>query len=507
MVRASLGRILALLALVLLAGAALAEDGAAPAAPSLTIVHVNDWDRMDERDGRGGFARFAALVAAERAAGPPVIVTHAGDALSPSLYSVFDQGAHMVALLNRLEIDAFTPGNHEFDFGPEVAAARFAEAAFPVLASNLAAADGSRFPGTVERVLIEAGDVTLGLFGLITETTPMVSDAGDARFLPAPATAARMAGELRAAGADLVVALAHLGSRADIALARDGLVDLVLGGNDHVLLAYYDGATAVVQSGSQAERPVAIDLTVTRATGDDGVETIAWAPQFRFLDSARVAPDPEMAAAMAAIRSAHAAGLDEPVATVETPLDSRRTTVRRREAAIGNLIADALRARFDADIGLMNGGGIRAERRYPAGTVLTRGDVLAELPFNNHAVLLQVSGAVLRAALEVGLGNLDWAGRFPQVSGLTVTFDPARPAGARVLTVTVGDAALDPDAHDTLATNDFLAGGGDGYVMLAGEARRLGDGPLVAQLVIDHLQAAGTVAPAVEGRLVEGAGE
>ncbi len=480
---------------------AVAEEG--PATPTVTIVHFNDWDRMDERDGRGGFARVAALLAAERVAGHPVVVTHAGDAVSPSLYSVFDQGAHMVGLLNRLGIDAFTPGNHEFDFGPDVAAERFAEASFPVVASNLETEDGDPFPGTVDHVLIEAGDITLGILGLITETTPMVSDAGDTRFRPAPQVAVRVAETLRESGADLVIALAHLGSRADLALAREGVVDLILGGNDHILLAYYDGATAIVQSGSQAERPVAIDLTVTRRTADDGAQTVSWEPQFRFLDTARVTPDPVMAAAMAEIRAAHEAGLDETVAVVETPLDSRRTTVRRREAAIGNLIADALRARFDADVGLMNGGGIRAEREYPAGTTLTRGDVLAELPFNNHAVLLSVTGAELKGAMEVGLSSLDWAGRFPQIAGMTVTFDPERTAGGRVVELQVGGVPLDPQATYTVATNDFLANGGDGYLMLTGESRRIGAGPLVAQVVIDYLQAVGTVAPAVEGRLVE----
>ncbi len=82
----------------------------------------------------------------------------------------------------------------------------------------------------------------------------------------------------------------------------------------------------------------------------------------------------------------------------------------------------------------MNGGGIRAGKVYPPGTAITRRDVLAELPFGNHLVALDVKGSELRSRIENGLSRLpDAAGRFPQVSGMTVEFDPQRPAGSRVL--------------------------------------------------------------------------
>ena len=116
----------------------------------LTFVLVNDFYKMSEEDGRGGIARLAAVVRAERAKGTAdgrkVFFVHAGDTLSPSLMSGFDQGQHMIALFNALEPDVFVPGNHEYDFGPEVYLTRMGEAKFPILAANLRTAEGGLLP-------------------------------------------------------------------------------------------------------------------------------------------------------------------------------------------------------------------------------------------------------------------------------------------------------------------------------------------------------------------------
>jgi 2',3'-cyclic-nucleotide 2'-phosphodiesterase (5'-nucleotidase family) len=180
--------------------------------------------------------------------------------------------------------------------------------------------------------------------------------------------------------------------------------------------------------------------------------------------------------------------------------------VRRGESALGNLVADALREFTRAQVAIVNGGGIRGDRTYAAGTVLTRRDVLTELPFGNAAVVIELSGADLRRALEEGVSAVEaGAGRFPQVSGLAFTFDARRPPMQRVLQVKVDGQPLDPHATYRVATSDYLLRGGDGYASLA-RGRALGDaggGPLVATVVMDAIAARGTIAPAVEGRIVE----
>jgi 5'-nucleotidase / UDP-sugar diphosphatase len=179
--------------------------------------------------------------------------------------------------------------------------------------------------------------------------------------------------------------------------------------------------------------------------------------------------------------------------------------VRSRETAIGALIADGMRWSAQTEVAITNGGGIRGGKVYPPGATITRRDVLAELPFGNRLVTLSVSGAVLTAAIENGLSKLpNPSGRFPQVSGITVEADASRPPGSRVLSVKVGDAPLDPARTYTLATNDFMARGGDDYVMFRDiePVLPVADSPTLAYEVIDYIVSVGTVRTVVEGRIV-----
>jgi 5'-nucleotidase / UDP-sugar diphosphatase len=157
------------------------------------------------------------------------------------------------------------------------------------------------------------------------------------------------------------------------------------------------------------------------------------------------------------------------------------------------------------EVAITNGGGIRGGKVYPPGATITRQDVLAELPFGNRLVTLSVSGAVLKAAIENGLSKLPSpSGRFPQVSGLTIEADVSRPPGSRVTSVKVGDAPLDPAKTYSLAANDFMARGGDDYVMFRDiePVLPVADSPTLAYEVIDYIVSVGTVRTVVGGRIV-----
>jgi 5'-nucleotidase / UDP-sugar diphosphatase len=451
-------------------------DAEAQAATRVTLVTTNDLDRMGEEQGRGGHPRLAAVVKAERAKGNTLFL-HAGDAYSPSLLSGFDRGRHIVELLNAMRPDVFVPGNHEFDFGPAVFRERVGESRFPVLAGNIREANGQAPANTADSRIVEVAGFRVGFYGLTTETTPRVSSPGDIRFLPTMARARELSAALRQQGADIVVAVVHIGFDEDQALVQGRMADVVVSGHDHNLVTFYDGRTVLTESSSQADFVVSIDLRLLR-TQTDGRTVVRWRPDFRIVDTADVTPDP--------------------------PMDSRRATVRTQESAMGNLIADAMREAVQADVGFTNGGGIRADRQYPAGHTLTRRDILSELPFGNRTVLLELSGADLQAALEHGVSAVErGAGQFPQVSGMVVRVDLRRPAGQRVLGVTVGGQPLDPARVYRLATNDFMARGGDGYAVFS-RARLLIDA-LAAQYmaghVIAHVQRLREVSPRVEGRL------
>lgn len=481
---------------LLLAGPAFAET------VKIAFVQTNDIDRMEEKDGRGGFARLAALVKAERAKGPTLFV-HSGDTISPSLLSGIDHGAHIIDILNKMKLDVFTPGNHEFDFGPEVFRERMAETTFPVITSNIREKNGSQPAHILDQQIIEVQGIKIGFYGLTTEDTPAVSQPGDITFAPSVETAKAKFAALKKAGADFVVAVVHTPITVDMALARESLADLVLSGHDEHLLAFYNGKTALTESKSQGDFSVVTEISIDK-TEKDGAVTVAWHPEFRIVDTATVDPDPEIAAVVKGYEDKLDTELKVEIGTTTTPLDSRRATVRGGEAAIGNLIADALRASLGADVAITNGGGIRADRQYDAGTKLTRGDVFAELPFGNKAVKLEVTGKDILAALENGLSQVEeGAGRFPQVSGLIVKADLNKLPGQRVFSVAVNGAPLDAAKTYTLATNDFMANGGDGYTVFKSAKPLINaiDAKLMASAVIDYIAAKKEIAPTVEGRI------
>jgi 5'-nucleotidase / UDP-sugar diphosphatase len=482
----------------LFAGTALAET------VNVTFLLTNDIYKVDNTAERGGFARLNAVVKAERAKGGHLIYAHAGDLISPSLLSGFDQGEHTIALTNMAPPDIFTPGNHEYDFGAEVFMKRMKEAKFPLFAVNLRNADGTPVEGFQDTIIIDKGGAKIGIVGATADDSPVKSSPGDTlKFLPTTETTVAAAKELRKLGVDLVVAVVHANREVDRQLFESRAIDVILTGDDHDLALFWDGRTAMVESREEAEFVTAVDVKFD-IEEKDGKRTVKWFPNFRIIDTATVTPDPETQAKVDEYNGTLSKELDVEIGTTAEPLDSRKASVRTGEAAIGNLIADATREAVDADIGITNGGGIRGNKEYPAGAKLTRRDILSELPFGNKTVKIEVTGETVWAALENGFSDVENAqGRFPQVSGLTVEVDLKKPKGERVTAVMVGGKPLDKAATYTLSTNDYMFGGGDGYTVLKSGKPLFGvrDAKLMANDVMAYITAKGTVAAKVEGRI------
>jgi 5'-nucleotidase / UDP-sugar diphosphatase len=486
-----------LFALIAISTAALAET------VNITFLLTNDIDKFAGEEKRGGIGRLNAVVKAERAKGH-VVYVHAGDTISPSLLSGLDKGEHMIALFNMAPPDAFTPGNHEYDFGPEVFLTRMSEAKFPLLAANLRDPQGNLIPNFADTLMIERGGVKIGIVGLTNDDSYVVSSPGNLKITNAVETGLAAAKQLRDTGADLVVALTHSGRAEDNEMLASHAFDLILSGHDQDLLVQYDGHTAMAESYEQADYIIALDVAVD-VEEKDGKRSLTWHPNFRIIDSATVTPDPETQKKIEELQAELGKELAVAIGSIATPLDSRRAKVRTSEAAIGNLIADASRAAVGADIAITNGGGIRGNKEYAAGSKITRGDVLTELPFGNKNVKVEITGKAIRAALENGVSQVEKvAGRFPQVSGLSFVYDPSKPPGERIVSVSIASAPLDPAKTYTLATNDFLLGGGDGYAALKDAKVILNarDAKLLANDVMVYVRDKGEVAPKIEGRIV-----
>jgi 5'-nucleotidase/UDP-sugar diphosphatase len=469
-----------------------------------TLVLVNDIYKMGEEKGRGGFARLAGIVAAERARSKNVLVFHAGDTISPSLMSGFDQGAHIIELLNVSKPDVFVPGNHEFDFGEAVYLKRVGEANFPFFAANLRNGDGSTLPKHQDRAIFDLGGVKVGVVGLALAATKKISAENSLVFGLEMDALAAQAKALRQEGADFVVACAHTPIDMDYEIARSGLVDVLLSGHDHDLRIEYDGKAVMVESGEEGQFVTAIDFDASIGTRE-GKRAVSWRPRFRPMDSAEATPDPTALAIVKRYEGELAQQLDVEIGKTTVELDSRTASLRSQETNMGDLIADAIRASTGADAAITNGGGIRANKLYAAGSAITRRDVLTELPFGNSTALVEITGADIVAALENGLSQVEnRQGRFPQVSGLVVTYDPRQPAGSRVVSVMIGGQPLDKLARYKVGSNDFMVKGGDGYGALNKGKVLIGgsDGKLLANEVMVYLKKLGTVELRTQGRIV-----
>ena len=202
---------LGLLALALPGGEAALADQV-----TLTFLHCNDVYEISPREGRGGFAPFMTLLARERARNPHTITTFGGDLLSPSVMSGLTKGRQMIELTDALGVQVAVVGNHEYDFGPELAAERIRASSFSWLGTNVLGPDGEPASGMADLQLIEVAGYRIGFFGVLTPATATLSQPGPAISFASPGIVAEAAVRLlREMGADLVVAMTHLGAADD----------------------------------------------------------------------------------------------------------------------------------------------------------------------------------------------------------------------------------------------------------------------------------------------------
>lgn len=528
----------ALMALVLTRGPAVREAAADPR-PRVTIqlLSFSDWHgQLDPLSvtgvgNVGGAAVLSAYFQRERAANPYTLTLTAGDATggTPPLSGFFNDEPAVDAL-NLMGLDANTFGNHDFDHGIPYLQNLVDRARFPFVSSNLSDV-AANLRNVAPYVVRDVGGVRVAIVGV---TNP---DAHDLVFPgsfgtihvtdPVPAAnraRARAAGE----GARVFVAITHLGITdfdpatgaprgplVDFANAV-GNFDVILGDHTDVQWSGVINNHLVVENRSKGATYARTTLTLDPANG----RVASRAAQFVVPLAGAVTPDPAIVAMLAPYRVRLAAAFDAP-AGVATGLFPRGGNVERvGEVAVGNLVADAMRIRYGVQVALTNGGGLRAplpSSYLPANTALRRpapgyaagppydlvvGDIYTLLPFGNEVVTRTVTGAQLYAALENGVSRMPAAdGRFPQISGFRFSYDASRPAGSRVVSVTLDDGtAVQRDgAAYTFATNNFVNAGGDGYTALAdgqGTSREV-----MADVVLAYVRALGTITPSIEGRI------
>jgi 5'-nucleotidase len=476
----------------------------------VTLLQVNDVYQISpvDKGRRGGLARVATLRRRIEAESPHTLYLLAGDTLSPSVASNIFKGRQMIAAWNATGLDIAVLGNHEFDFGDAVLRERMRESKFTWLGSNVfERKTGKPFNGMPPFVVREFEGVRVGFFGLTTTDTAQSSSPGEGVEFRDPCLTARGAiRALRARGVRTVVAVTHLTLAADKRLARCAPgIDAIIGGHEHTVLTSLSGRTPIFKMGSDARNLGRIDLLISKRTR--ALVSMDW-EIIPVTDETE--EDPRAASVVAEFEKTLSAELDKPVGRTAVPLDARQETNRTRETNLGSYIADAYRQQTGAQVALLNGGSIRSNTTYAPGE-LTKRDVLSILPFENPIVMVEVTGAQIRAALEHGVSRVreeKEAGLFPQVSGLRFTYDGRRPAGARVTSITIWineneNAPLDDGKTYTLAANTYVLGGGDGYTMFKGVKFLITpeEAQVEPAVLMNTISKAGEIAPRTDGRI------
>ena len=478
-----------------------AQDAAGTAAaPDLVVLHFNDFHGQirprlvvrrpgSEPVPRGGFAALEALVARRRAEhGDRLWVTNGGDWFQGTPEGNEDRGASVMACLERLGLTASVLGNHEYDFGERHLQALVKGLRHPVLAANVLERGTQRLrpyvrPYVIKTVRPVAGEGVpqrVALVGLVTADTPQVSTGpfGAAEFEAEAKTLERLLPELRRE-ADHVVLLSHCGVRRDRELAvRFPGISLILGGHSHTSLRrpVLEGSTVIVQSGSRAGYLTEVALRVTSA----GCELLS----FDFIElEAGGAIEPATAQFLEQRFAPLAAKWDTALGTVRGAADRR---VGAGSSPAGSFVSALMRRAGGAEVGLTNKGGLR--KVLMAGAV-TRRDVFELVPFDNAVVTFEMTGAQLCAVLSHALRP----GRRPlEIDGATYSYSIED--GARQLErVEVGGALITRDRIYTVATNSFLAGGGDGQSEFAAAREIARTTEFLRDLLVDHLARTGGI--------------
>lgn len=400
------------------------------------------------------YVRGSRIVAA--AMGHPVLLFDAGDMYQGTPEGTLSRGHAVVTVMNALNYDAITIGNHDFDHGRENAEALVRTLNAPVLGANVIDTATGRVAMGL-RASKMFGDV--GVVGILTSTMPSLTFAHNIHGLEFPSETETLRNEIRhldRLGARTVIALTHAGISVDTAaLANEDGVDVIVGGHSHTPLdaAYVSpNGTIVIQTGGKASAVARLDLLLRP---DGSVETFAYRHVTMYADA--FSADPAMVAIIDSATAPVAAEMDRVIGTAAEPIPHSY----RDEAPMGRLATDLIREWASAEIAILSGGGIRAG--FLEGPIRVR-DCFQVFPFGNAIAVGSVPGSVLLRVLEHGVSTD--RGRI-QVSGIVLSVDPQRPAGSRLVKAEVAGIIVDPSRNYRVVTDAFLAQGGSGY--FAGE--------------------------------------
>lgn len=460
------------------------------------IMDTNDTHgRIIANEESCGLSGVSALKKFYIERGAEVILLDAGDTFHGLTTATLDKGQSISKLLDMVGYTAISPGNHDYNYGYDYLYSLTQTANYKILASNVLLTVTNAFAFGYPDIVIEKNRRKIGIFGISTPETVFSTHPNNVKsltFNDPIETAQKEVKSLKLQGCDYIIALTHLGlpgpfSSRSLAQGVKG-IDLIVDGHSHSAMINGEtyGSTTIISSGEYIKN-VGV-YTIEAKTFE--LKSRAMLKDFR---------DPVIDAEIAKITDRQNKILGEVVTKIPVDLPAERKNVRCRETAIGNVLADAVRLAANSQIGVMNGGSIRAG--LSAGEI-TKGEIIDVLPFGNYIVVKTIKGQAVKDMLEMGVQLYpEEYGGFLHVSGLTFKFDDKEKAGERVFDVYVAGQPLDLQADYTVAINDFQAAGGDGYEMFK-TAKTLSELPAIDEILIKYLSSNPVIDEKIQGRIV-----
>jgi 5'-nucleotidase len=496
----------------------------------LRVVFTHDFHHQFEpvkvgKQMLGGISRLKTLVDKLRAESAelaePFLLLDGGDFSQGTEFYTEYKGQALPPLYNALGYNVVAVGNHEFDLGSLVLADISEKVEFPLVSANTCIESSLPLASQVKPwAILNANGVLVGVFGLTPTDTPILSLPGQGVTFNDPITAAKeVVAELKALGVKIIIALSHLGLRANRELAQQvESIALIVNAHDHLKLGDIPGAThpyPIVERSSEG-RPVVIVSAWEKGKylgdirlGVDVEGTVAfWEGSLHAIDSS-IEPDPEFEAKLTKLTTSMKERNQIVIGQTLVRLDGERACVRTRETNFSNLIADAMleKSRLDGgQIAFHHSGGIRLS--IPTGDI-TMGQVQNALPFAHGIVLLDLTGTQLKEVLENGVSDIENnSGRFLQVAGLRFAWNPKAPCGERICMIQVQKnkgtyQTLEPDTSYRVSTIDFLFNGGESYSILKSGKNQVNTGFLLTDVVMEYIAASSPIKPEVENRIIK----
>ncbi|KAL7505825.1 hypothetical protein ACHAXN_003258 [Cyclotella atomus] len=547
------------------------------------VYSFDDADSNDHP--RGGWSRASSLIkslkrqCADISSDETVLITANGDVLGGSSFLQHTEGRVAVEVMNAIPVDIAVLGNHEFDFGDEALMDRIRESNCKWIGSNVyyPSDDGSSvdgyFPGVYGDGVVYNlhDDLKLGVFGLCTKQTPKISyPSQKVKFDEDVISVARKTCHgLKSRGAHVIVAITHMSEAEDLLLAadNDAGVDLIVGGHEHEPFSkmvhredrdnnqndtkcnqkHNQSGVLVFKCGMNAYWVGSVHLDIEYDSGDDKQRTrvnsvstsycmhavTSQTPEdaqvTRIVQKHRKKTEKDMLVASFGEDMASQLNLDDVIATIKRPdnnciippLDTRMSSVRRREATGSNLVADAMRWILKTHIepeyaalpmlAMINGGFIRADRLYQPGSFTVR-HLLKELPFPRGMVVLRLEGRHLKDALAQQLkgSSRGPTGAFPHLSHNArmkyyISSSASDDEIIHIESLTVDGSEVADTQEYLTAVTGFVADGSEGCTSWLHSCRIENDAwrdRLMCYVVLKYLQHCSVILPQLEGRLI-----